>query len=243
MTPESINLSELHAYIFIWYARFDVSAGLLGGNETVLGREWYMSKEEYDAKQAALYPDDVQSQLSFAMSIVRRSGLDMASLYAKLSRRLISMDEFVAQNDALSRTMDRVKDILQSFKGSDHCVTFYPHKKPLADDDIVDPYLPGGFYQGPLWEVNFVWLDYLGTVTMFKYQSSMTLGYPPVSEMENLALELSRLMETIERWPQKENGWIISCKNTIGLSSLLLPKDERHIMWCRRKLAFMEQNG
>lgn len=243
MTPESINLSELHSYIFIWYARFDVSAGLLGGNETILGREWYISKEEYDSEQAALYPDDVQKQLAFAMSIIRRSGLDMASLYAKHARRLISMEEFVAQNDTLSRTMDRVKDILHSYDDSEHRVTFYPHQQPLTDDDFVDPYLPGGFYQGPLWPANYVWLDYLGTVTMFKYQSLLALGHPPISEMQSLAKEQCRLIETFDRWPQKENGWIIPCKSSLALSGLFLPRDTKHTMWCRRNLALMEQNG
>ena len=243
MTPESINLNELHTYIFIWYARFDVSAGLLGGNETVLSRDWYISKEEYDAEQATLYPDDVQKQLAYAMSIIRRSGLDMASLYAKLSRGLISIDEFVVQNDDLSRTMDRVKDILQSYEGSEYSITFYPNQIPLTDDDVVNPYVPGGLYQGPLWGVNFTWMDYLGTVTMFKYQSSLVLGYPPMAEMESLAMEQCRLAEAVERWPQKENGYIISFKNSIALSALFLPKDEKHTMWCRRKLAMMEQNG
>lgn len=55
LTPESSNANELHTNIFLWYARFDVVVGILAGTETVLSRDWYMAKEQYDAEQAALY--------------------------------------------------------------------------------------------------------------------------------------------------------------------------------------------
>lgn len=243
LTPESVNASTLHSVIFLWYARFDIVAGLLAGNETVLAREWYVGKETYDAQQAAMYPADVQKQLGWAMSIIRRSGLDMASLYAKLSRGLISTDEFVTENARLGQSMERVEHIVRSYDRSEYTVTSYPNQKPLTGDDIVNPYLPGGLHCGPLWGVNFVWIDYLGTVTMFKYQSHTVLGHPPTSELESLAMEQCRLIETIERWPQRERGCIISFKNSLSMSSLFLPKDEKHTMWCRRKFALMEQNG
>lgn len=243
MTPESVNLNELHSPIFLWYARFDVVAGLLGGNETVLGREWYVGKEEYDGRQAALFPDHVPTQLAFAMSIIRRSGLDMASLYAKLPRGLISMDDFVTQNANLGQELEHVERILRSYDGSEYAVTSYPNQKPLTEEDIVNPYLPGGLHYGPLWAVNFVWLDYLGTATMFKYQSHMALGEPPMSELGRLSMEQCRLIESLERWPNKETGCIISFKNSLSVSALFLPKDEKHMMWCRRKFTAMEQNG
>jgi hypothetical protein len=97
LTPESSNLIELHTNIFLWYARFDVVAGILAGTEAILGRDWYMAKEQYDANQAALYPDDPSKQLALVASINRRFGLDMASLYAKLSRGMIPMDQFAQQ--------------------------------------------------------------------------------------------------------------------------------------------------
>ncbi|KAJ5485220.1 hypothetical protein N7539_005208 [Penicillium diatomitis] len=86
LTPDSSNMIDLHTNIFLWYARFDVVAGILAGTETILSRDWYIAKEQYDAQQAALYPDDPNKQLAYVASINRRFGLDMASLYAKLSR-------------------------------------------------------------------------------------------------------------------------------------------------------------
>lgn len=243
LTPQSINTNELHSHIFVWYSRFDLVAGILAGNEAVLDREWYMAKEHQDAQQAALYPNDPDKQIDLAISINRRFGLDMASLYAKLSRGMISIDEFIIQNNSLAKGLERMRDILMAFEGSEHVVRSYPNRKPLTEKDTFDPYVPGGLYQGPLWRLNYAWIDYLSTRTMFLYQSFLTLQQPPLSELQSLALEQCRLIEAIERWPEKENGYIYAFSNCLGIASLLLPRDEKHMMWCRRKFVQMEQNG
>lgn len=243
LTPETANEHELHRHIFVWYARFDLVAGLLAGNETILSREWYTSREEYDAKEAAEDPSDVQKQLSLFNSRNRRFAMDMASLYAKLSRGMIPMEQFIAQNEQLSLAMENLRSLLSQFDASEHTVTSYPHKVPLMENDIVDPYTPGRFFQGPLWEVNFAWIDFLATSLMFKYQSSLVLRQESSSELQSSALEQCRLIETIERWPEKENGTVIAFHSSLGLASMFIPKDARHIMWIRRKLAHAEQNG
>lgn len=243
LTPESINTNDLHSHIFQWYARFDVVAGMLAGSEAILSRDWYMAKEEHDAQLAALYPHDTQQQINLAGSINRRFGLDMASLYAKLSSGMISIDEFVAQNGILGQTLERMKDILVAVDDPEHIVQAYPNQQPLTDNDPFDPYVPGVLHQGPLWRLNFAWIDYLSTKTMYLYQSFRALQQPPMFELENLALEQCRLVEAITRWPEKENGYFLSFANCLGISSLLLPRDEKHIMWCRRKFIQMEQNG
>ncbi|KAL2012669.1 hypothetical protein VTN00DRAFT_194 [Thermoascus crustaceus] len=243
LTPETVNTNKLHRNIFVWYARFDIVAGLLAGNETILSRDWYISTEEHDAKEAAEHPNDVDKQLSLFNSRNRRFAMDMASLYAKLSRGMIPMDHFIVQNEQLSQLFESLRNLLTRFDNSEHAVQSYPHKKPLVASDIVDPYFPGRFFKGPLWPVNFAWIDLLATALMFKYQSCMALQQQDFSELVDLALEQCRFIETIERWPQKENGTVIAFHDSIGITSMFLPKDDRHIMWCRRKLALTEQNG
>lgn len=242
LTPESINTNELHSQIFKWHARFDVVAGILAGSEAVLTRDWYISKETHDAQQATLYPHDVQKQIDLAGSINRRFGLDMASLYAKLSRGMMAFDEFIVQNNALGQTLERMKAILIAVDDPEHTVQTFPNQQPLTDEDPFDPYVPGILHQGPLWRLNFAWIDYLSTKTMYLYQS-FRATQQPLTELENLAKEQCRLVEAISRWPDKENGYFLSFNNCIGISCLLLPKDEKHIMWSRRKLVQMEQNG
>lgn len=243
LTPESANHNELHSNIFVWYARFDVVAGILAGTETILSREWYIAKEEYDAEQAAFYTDEPSKLLALVGSMNRRFGLDMASLYAKLSRGMIPMDEFAAQNEQLGQSMDRAKSMLSRFDDSEYLVYSFPNQPPLTEDDFVDPYTPGVLRHGPLWEFNYALIDLLATEIMFKYQTMLALKQPLLPELSKLAFELVRLIETVDRWPEKENGYCFAFKNSIGMAGLFLPKDSQHQMWTRRKMALMEQNG
>ncbi|KAJ5087544.1 hypothetical protein N7456_011160 [Penicillium angulare] len=206
LTPESANLNELHTNIFLWYARFDVVAGILAGTEAILGREWYLAKEQFDADQAALYPSDARKQLELVASINRRFGLDMASLYAKLSQGMIPYEEFIVQNELLGQTIERAKDIMRAFDDSEFTVREYPDKQPLTEDDIVDPYVPGRIHKGALWDANYIWIDLLSTELMYKYQTMLALRQPPSTDVTDLAWEQAQLMETIDRWPDKGNG-------------------------------------
>ncbi|CAI7567106.1 unnamed protein product [Penicillium glandicola] len=243
MTPESANSNELHTNIFLWYSRFDVVVGILAGTETVLGRDWYLAKEQYDAEQAAIYPDDPSKQLALAASINRRFGLDMASLYAKLSRGMISMENFAAQNENLGQWLEKVKTVLRAFDDDEYKVQTYPHKQPLTEDDPVDPYVPGVLHRGPLWDFNYAWIDVISTEIMYKFQTMQAMQQPLLEELHDLAKELCRIIETVIRWPQKENGYCMHFKNSIGLVSMFLPKEHKYQMWARRTLVLLEQHG
>lgn len=243
LTPESSNLIELHTNIFLWYARFDVVVGIIAGTEAILRRDWYLAIEQHAAEQAALYPDDPHKQFNLVACINRRFGLDMASLYAKLSRGMIPYDEFTQQNERLGQTLEKAKDIMRRFNDSEHVVRSYPNKQPLTEDDVLDPYVPGVMYEGPMWDANYIWIDLLSTELMHKYQTMLAVQQPLLPELGKLALEQCQLMETIVRWPQKPNGACIGFKNAIGLASLFLPRDPKYQMWSQRKLAMMEQNG
>ncbi|KAL1968593.1 hypothetical protein VTN77DRAFT_1803 [Rasamsonia byssochlamydoides] len=243
LTPQSILTNELHRHIFIWYARFDVVAGILAGNETILSREWYTAIADYDAEQAALDPYHVQKQLALVESRIRLFALDMASLYAKLSRGMITIDQFIAQNDQLSQALEDMHRILQPFDTCQHAVKSSLYVQPSGPDDVLDPDSPGLFYKGPLWSVNFVWVDVLATELMFKYQSHLVIQRPEGSELQRLALEVCRFVETIMRWPGKEVGKVIAFQNCLPITGMFLPRDEKHIMWSRRMLALLETNG
>lgn len=243
LTPESSNLIELHTNIFLWYARFDVVVGVIAGTEAILRRDWYLAIEEYAADQAALNPDDPHKQFNFVASINRRFGLDMASLYAKLSRGMISYEDFIEQNEQLGETMEKAKSIMRRFNDSEYLVRSFPNQQSLTPDDPMDPYAPGIMYEGPMWDANYIWIDLLSTELMYKYQTMLAVRKPLLPELGRLALEQCQLMESIVRWPQKPNGACIGFKNAIGIASLFLPREPKYQMWSQRKLALMEQNG
>ncbi|KAJ5232949.1 hypothetical protein N7468_005905 [Penicillium chermesinum] len=243
LTPESSNLIELHTNIFLWYARFDVVVGILAGTEAILRRDWYLAIEQYAADQAASYPDDPQTQFNLVASINRRFGLDLASLYAKLSQGLVPYEDFIVQNTQLGQTLEKAKDIMRRFNDSEYAVRSYPNKKPLTEDDIMDPYVPGAMFEGPLWDANLIWIDLLSTELMYKYQTMLAVRQPLLPELGKLALEQCQLMETIDRFPNKPNGACIGFKNAMGIACLFLPREPPYQKWAQGKLAMMERNG
>lgn len=208
----------------------------------VLGRDWYITREEHDAMEAASNPDDIEKQLAFTASINRRFGLDMASLYAKLSRGMIDFGEFMAENDKLGQSLEQIKDILSRF-ATEYVIQDYPDQTPLTEDDLVDPYVPGGLHYGPLWDANFAWIDYYSTKAMYRFQFLMTTQQGTMDELLALSYEQVRLIETIERWPDKEKGYIFGFKNSIGMASLFFPRDTRHLNWSRGIFARTERQG
>ncbi|RDW90768.1 Zn(II)2Cys6 transcription factor [Aspergillus mulundensis] len=242
ISPESASSDKAHRHLFEWYARFDITAGIVSGNELVLGREWYVKTEEYDIKEAAENPDDIEKHMTMVSSIGRRFGLELASLYAKLSRGMIEYGDFLIENEQLGQSLERMKDTLSQYAGQ-YVVETFPNQQPLTGDDLVDPYVPGSFHYGPLWDVNFYWIDYYACRAMFKFQFIVSTQQGSMNELLALSYEMIRLMETIERWPDKENGYIFAFKNSITLASLFLPQDDRHFNWARRGFATLEQNG
>ncbi|KAL4797097.1 hypothetical protein BDV19DRAFT_359701 [Aspergillus venezuelensis] len=242
LTPESASSDIDHRHLFEWYARFDVVAGIVSGNELVLGREWYITREEYDAQEATKYPDDIQKQLSLTASINRRFGLEMASLYAKLSNGMIEFGEFIVENEKLGESLERVSNILRGY-AKEWVVEDYPNRKPLTEDDFVDPYVPGGLHYGPYWDVNFSWIDYWSSMAMWKYQFMMATQQGAMEELLAFALEQARLIESMERWPDKEKSYVFGFKNSIGMAAMFFPREDRYLNWSRRVFADIESNG
>ncbi|KAK2811673.1 hypothetical protein FQN50_002018 [Emmonsiellopsis sp. PD_5] len=242
-TPEKINQTQFRREIFMWYSRFDVTAGLLAGNEMILSRDWYMTSERLAIEDEANNPGDLKKKY-FSWGIRnRRFAMDMASLIAKASHGYISMEEFTQQNQELAAGLDKLQEYLDSLKDPAHTVMSYPHRVPLGPNDIVDPYVPGGLYDDVLWEMNYCCVDMVGMLMMYKYQTGLFLQQLDPLELQAMSLEQCRFIETMERWPNRPRDSLLPLHSAFGLAALFLPGDEKHTMWCRRILAKIEQMG
>ncbi|PGH30225.1 hypothetical protein GX50_07020 [[Emmonsia] crescens] len=242
-TPEKINENEFRRHIFLWYARFDVVSGLLAGNEAILGPEWYITCELFAAEDEASNPGNLNKQLYTWGIRNRRVAMDMASLIARTSRGLITIEEFARQNQDITASLDKIQGAWNSLINPEYLIMSYPDKVPLGPNDIVDPYMPGRIHDESLWDVNNCLLDMIGTRMMHKYQTGLLLQQLDLSELQAEALELCSLVETMERWPNRQKDSILQVQSTFALATLFLPSDEKHTMWCRRKLAKVEQLG
>ena len=236
--------TELRRKSLEWYSRFDLFAGLMAGHELVLGRDWFCANDDYYRQQLSQYPESISSHFESAIARHHMIAMDMAMLFAKLPRGEISMQDFMRDNALITRRirtwMDELDPLLSNKK---YLVTSFEGAREREPEDIVDPYTPGGLYQGDLWPVNFMMLDWTALEMMHKYQTALMLQQQPPPEVQHLALEICRLFETIEYWPHSPAGAVVAAQAAIGTATLYLLKDERHTMWCRRKLAKVEGLG
>ncbi|KAL9580610.1 MAG: hypothetical protein Q9212_004392 [Teloschistes hypoglaucus] len=243
-TVESIMESELGRKILSWYSRFDLFAGFLSGSGVVLGREWFIANGQYHAEQLMLNPESIHCRLEVAIAEHRTIALDMVLLFAKLPRGAITIEEFRKENENLEGRINDWRAGLEPLMSDDrYMVESFEGAPERPKDDIVDPYRPGGLMQGPLWTMNFLMMDWCGTKIMHTYQTALIMQEQPHAGLSDLALDMCRLFEAVEYWPGSPPGSILAAQAGLGIAVIFIPQDERHTMWCRRKLAKIESQG
>ena len=242
-TVETIMQTELSRQTLSWYSRFDLMVGLISGGEAVAPREWYAHCEEF--YEAQIDPDELDLDNNFyAFNACNRLiALDLAALFSKLARGQISPQEFSVENDKLGQRHKRLQERIQELNDGYYTVEDFPDKKPLTPADIVDPYVPGGLFRDALFPLNFSWVDWYGLDMMRRYQTAIILRQEIPSDLVSSALELCRIYEAMERWPQSPKAGVLGSIAGLGLAIVFLPKDQRHTMWCRTKLAEIERQG
>ena len=229
--------------ILAWYSRFDVMGGLMSGYQTVLGREWFVATENYYQQQSLSYPNSIDYKIEATIAKHRLLAVDLALLFAQLPRGAITIETFERESDKFTEQIKTWKEKLDPiFRDPSYLVQSFEGKE-RAPEDIVDPYLPGGLYKGALFTFNFMLIDWHAINLMHGYKTASLLKRPLPRELSEIALEICRLFEAIEYWPDSPAGSLLKAQGSLGLALLVLPKDEKHIMWCRRKLAKVESLG
>jgi hypothetical protein len=236
--------TEMTRIILAWYVRFDVFAGLLGGFETTLSRDWFAYSHEYFRDLAIKEPECLDWKIEAVISQYRLIATDMSLLFATMGRGEISREQFIIENNDITRRLEEWSTKLDpAIQDPRYLVTEFRNKRPVDPDDIVDPYLPGQIYGGALWSMNIARLDWTSIDLMHKYQTALTLGTQPSAELGMKAYASCQLFEAMEYYPDSPRGTIITCQASLGISFLFLPRDDTHAMWARRKLASIEANG
>lgn len=243
-SADSIMNSEVQRKILSWYSRFDLFAGLMSGYETMLAREWFCANEDYYRHQSQGYPNDINYKIETAIASHRLIAMDMALLFAKLPRGAMTLEEFVTEHEKLSTRFSTWKHHLDMLLNCTRALveTFEVERKP-SSEDVIDPYMPGGFFKNGFWTLNIMLMDWYATDVMYRYQSALMLQRLPPPELEDIAIEVCRMFEAIEYWPEGPPGIVLSAQAALGIATLFLPKNDRHTMWCRRKLAKIEGLG
>lgn len=240
----TIMETDCSRVILGWYGRFDVFAGLMGGFETVLSRDWFSGSREYFERRSMEEPNNIEWKIEEAIADVRLIAMDMSILFARKGKGEITQENFLAENNTIDQRITNWKENMDpALQNPLYRVTDFTGARPLEPDDIVDPYIPGTLLAGPLWAMNKCMIDWYSVGLMHKYQTALTLQTQPSKELAMKAYASCQLFEAIEYWPQSPPGSLLSCQASLGIASLFLPRDHAHGMWCRRKLAVIETQG
>jgi hypothetical protein len=243
-TPQTVMGDDMTRVILGWYMRFDVFAGLMGGFETVLSRDWFSYARDFSRKQVANEPSNLDWKIEHAIAEHRLIATDMSLLFAKIGKGEIALEHFVKENEDIGRRIEEWKSKMDpALQDSRHLVTDFSGSRPLDPDDIVNPYIPGTLFSGPLFVMNIAIIDWYSIDLMHKYQTALTLRTQPSQELGMKAYATCQLYEAIEFYPRSPPGAVLSIQASLGIALLFLPRDLQHAMWARRKLATIETNG
>jgi hypothetical protein len=243
-TPATIMSTEISRRILAWYARFDIFAGIMGGYETVLDIDWFMACKAFHEERIAKYPNNLVYALEAYAASHGVVAMEMSQLFAKLPRGAITIPEFLKQNERITQDIQGLKMKLAPMMARTEYKAIIPRHGTPDPNSIIDIHGPAGIYHGPLWSLNFLIIDWNSLQSLQLYQTSLILHQtPPAERLLGLALEQCRIIEAVQHWTGSPPAAILPAQACLALVCLFLPRDDKHIIWARRKLAAVENLG
>lgn len=245
-----------------WYTRFDLYGALMGGYRSTLPEVWIKLPHEYNIQQVQSLstmkdPEETtyyRFKINKIVTQLRMVSYELANLTSDITKQRISFEQFIEEEKKLSGRLDAwLTEMDPALLDTKFAVTDFTGARPRDPDDIVDPYQPGLLFRGELWPMNILRQDHLGVVIMLKYLNftfAKAMGHEDGKDqsalhkdLQQLSYQTLQLFEAIEYWPGSPKGGVIAGQACLGIAPLLLPKDERHEKWFRKKMAIVECNG
>jgi hypothetical protein len=243
-TPQTVMQTELSRVILGWYMRFDVFAGLMGGFDMVLSREWFSSSHDFFKLQSVREPEHLIWKIEAAMAQLRLIAMDMGTVFARIGKGEISAAQFASENGIIAKRIREWKTKMDpALQDSRYLITDFKGSRPTDPNSIIDPYVSRSIYSKPLFVMNVSLIDYYSIDLMHRYQTALIMQEQPSAELGVIALATCQLYETLEFSAHSPPGIVLALQASLGIACLFLPRDERHSMWARRKLAVIEANG
>jgi hypothetical protein len=216
----------------------------MSGYAAVLDREWVAASEQHYELLIRKNPSNLGYRMEKNIASHRLCAIDMAYLCAKLPRGEITISDFLHNNELIGKRIDVHKAELDDILGTEYNVMSFEGGLKRDPEDVVDPFEPGLLYTGPAWSMNFIRIDWFAIKSLYIYQSALMMQQPPPVELlRDLALEQCKRIEAVEYWHESPPGAFVLAQSSLGLICLLLLRDEKDTMWCRRKLAKAESKG
>lgn len=243
-TPQNVSQNETLRKAFQWYTRFDLFVGFQSGAEAVIGREWLEESYNYWATQLRDRPNDLVLKYEERFAYSRWLATDVAMLFARKNKGQISDEAFGAELGGLIQKFDSWESQLDpALVNPDHLVKDFSDAPPRDPDSVVDPYDPNFLYEGPLWTTNFLFTDFWAIHLMFKSLLALVERRLPPPEISEMAYKMTQMFEAVQMFPRSPPGSIIEAQASMAFGSLFIARDEKTIMWCRKKFAAIECAG
>lgn len=242
-TPETVTATEMSRVVFGWYSRFDVFAGIMAAQETVLGREWLYSLHQYHLSKSQMEPDNIDHKVEAKIAETRLLGVDLASLFAQLSNGNVTREAFLHRNAALTQQIaawgTTIDPMLQDSK---YRVNSFEGTSTVESSLFANSYNPN-IYKGPIWSMNYAVVDWWAVDMMHRYQTSQALQVPPPEECFKLAMKTCQVYEAIQQYPDRPPGALLPLQASLAMLALFLPSTPPYTIWLRRTFAQMESMG
>lgn len=234
--------SETHRKIISWYIRFDLFAGMMSGGKTVIGREWFGACADFYKRQARDRPHDHGARFEDLFATSRLIATDIALLLAEKGSNEITEDDFSQQVQELLTKMDDFEKRLDNTFTDPSCfVKTFPKAPPPSDDEITDFRDPNFCLAGDFFSMNYIFIDFWAMQLMFRLQLAPTQSTE--LELQEIALKKCKMFEAVQYSGQGPPGAVLGFQASLGIASILLPKEPKYTDWSRRQFALMEQHG
>ncbi|PNY29364.1 Uncharacterized protein TCAP_00714 [Tolypocladium capitatum] len=243
-TPENVTNTAAGRMCLNWYSRYDNYVAIMGGFPTELPREWFKTNAEHSRAQVATNPGDLRWKIEDRSVRLRLITYDMSMLYARGSQGQISSRDFAREHSRITQRLVEWKTNWDpALMDSRYLVTDFSYRTPIDSGDIVDPYEPGVLFKPPLFTTTLISAEWHSILIMHLTQSANTAPMQPFMELGKHAYAACQYFESVEFWPLKPKGSLISLQPCLSIAALFLPQDLRHQMWIRRKFALLDILG
>jgi hypothetical protein len=243
-TPQSITQNETLRKALNWYIRFDLFVGFQSGSEAVLGIEWVQANHQYYQSQVQERPNELGPKYEERFAYGKLTATQVALLFSKKTKGQISDEEFVGQVGNLLHKLDTwLDEVSPELLNPELLVKDFSDCPERDPDDIVDPYDPNTLWGGEIFTTNFMFADIWSVELMFKSLLALAEGKPSSPEVVALAYKQIQKFESVRLYPHKPYGSLLEVHASFAVASLFMPKDDKHIMWCRKRFAAVESLG
>jgi hypothetical protein len=124
----------------------------MAGHELVLGRDWFCVNDEYYRQQLSQASQNIDLQIRSAMARHRLTAVDMAILFARMSRGEITVEDFMRNNALITQRFESwMNDLKPLLNDPRYLVTSFKGARQQDPEGIMNPYMPDGLYQRDLW--------------------------------------------------------------------------------------------